>query len=503
VNGKNIYPAAKDIHERTHIIKFDLTHDFLGWHLEDNARVEFYDDKTRTDTVLLYTTGPGPDVLVRTREGFTHIQGANSFLLEKQVKDWWLLSGGYLYSRFDGDASFNQSTMHVASIPFFYGTFWNSDAIVLKREAHVFSVASLLQPLECLSISVGLQNEWSHQEGFGRINLDEGDPTFPDPSAPLIFLQQPATVQSDLDRFKASENADIRFTAIPFTILFAEGRFDQDRVGQFEQETGAVPSAFLRDTDYANNRRDLRAGFSTSPWTWLSWSAHYRNGLSNSEYDNKRDEALGLPGVGYSAFIRAREIRSDEVETKLVLRPARWLKTTLTYQIVANDYLTTTDPVPGGISPGGQLLAGNDDAHVYGFSAALTPFVKWYLTATFTYSDSRTIIANNDLPGVQPYRGNLYSVIASASYAVNARTDLEATYAFSKANYDNNNVAGGVPLGLDYDRHALTAGITRKLTERVTANLRYGFYHYSEPSTGGLNDYTAHGVFATVAVKWP
>ena len=149
-----------------------------------------------------------------------------------------------------------------------------------------------------------------------------------DDSAPLIFLQQPATIQSDLDRFKASQTADIRYTAIPFTVLFAEGRFDQDRIGQFEEETGAVPTAFLRDTDYANNRRDLRAGFSTSPWSWLSWSAHYRNDLSDNDYNNKRDEALGGPGIGYSAFIRARTIRTDEVETKLLLRPARWLKTT-------------------------------------------------------------------------------------------------------------------------------------------------------------------------------
>jgi hypothetical protein len=33
--------------------------------------------------------------------------------------------------------------------------------------------------------------------------------------------------------------------------------------------------------------------------------------------------------------------------------------------------------------------------------------------------------------------------------------------------------------------------------------LRYGYYDYSEPSTGGFNDYTAHGVFATIVMKWP
>ena len=46
-------------------------------------------------------------------------------------------------------------------------------------------------------------------------------------------------------------------------------------------------------------------------------------------------------------------------------------------------------------------------------------------------------------------------------------------------------------------------GVTRRLTSYLTSNLRYGFYHYSEPSSAGINDYTAHGVFATLSFKWP
>jgi len=40
---KNIYPASKSIDEHTHIVKFDLTQEFDGWRVEDNARVELYD----------------------------------------------------------------------------------------------------------------------------------------------------------------------------------------------------------------------------------------------------------------------------------------------------------------------------------------------------------------------------------------------------------------------------------------------------------------------------
>jgi hypothetical protein len=41
-----IYPAYKDIEERAHIIKLDVSHDIHGTLIEDNFRAEFYDQKT-------------------------------------------------------------------------------------------------------------------------------------------------------------------------------------------------------------------------------------------------------------------------------------------------------------------------------------------------------------------------------------------------------------------------------------------------------------------------
>ena len=509
VQGKNIYPSAKNIDEHVHIAKFDLTHDFAGWHLEDSARVELYTQRTLQDDASIFTIGPGPDVLVRTREGASHVQGMNTVRLERQVTDWWLLSGGYLYSRFDGDGSFNQATLDAAGVPV-PGQFWSSDVIVLKREAHVLSLASLVQPVEGLSGSLGVQTEWERQRGNGNIRLDQGDPGMPE-----SFLLVPATVQSDLDKTKVMENAGLRYTKIPFTVLFGEARFEQEAIGQSEQEdTSSVPPAiggpyaFLRDTDATNHRREGRLGFNTSPWSWFTLSAHYKNRLSDTDYDHRLDLAVDpISGAlaanpGYSAFIRHRKIDTDEAQGKLVLRPATWLRTTFTYQIVATDYSTTTDPVPGGSRPEG-LVAGRYDAHVYGLGLTLTPFERCYFSGTFTYSDSRTATAQNGNPSVVAYKGDTYSVIASANYTLNKATDLHCTYSFSRADYGQNNFADGLPLGLTYTRHGLMAGVSRRLTSYLTSTLRYGFYRYSEPSSGGINDYTAHGVFATFIVKWP
>ena len=155
------------------------------------------------------------------------------------------------------------------------------------------------------------------------------------------------------------------------------------------------------------------------------------------------------------------------------------------------------------ITPGGGILAGNYDAHVYSANAVITPWRRLYLSTTFSYSASRTRTAQNGNLSIVPYRGDTYSALASGTFALNSTTDLSASYSFSRADYGQNNAANGLPLGLEYQRHAVVAGVARRWNKDVTTNLQYGFFHYAEPSGGGLNNYTAHGIFATLTKKWP
>jgi hypothetical protein len=491
-NAKNIYPAAKDIDENVQIVKLDFLHEWAGWRIQDNARVEIYNNQTVDQQVNAFTTGPAPDSTTRTRQDFSHVQGMNTFHLEKQITSWWLCSGGYYYSRLEGDSSLSQTTVDALNAPTF-GNFW-SDQVTLRRESQIFSVASQFLPFDGLSLSIASQNEFSHQEGFGDVNLDSGIPTVPG-----LFFPLPGRVQSDFDQTRTMQNATLRYTKIPFTVLFADGRFTQDSIGEFDQEAttgGASLYDYTLKTDYANYLEDFRVGFDTSPWRWVALNAHYRYRDSNSDYDPTIDTTPGYPG-----FISHRDMHTDEVETKLTIHPATWLKNSFTYQRTSSDYRTTTDALAP-VTPGGQLLSGNYDAHVYGFNATLIPSQRLYLSGTFTYSDSRmTTWAQDNVSSVVPYRGGIYSVITSATYALDNRTDLKAAYTFSRAGYGQHNT-DGQPLGLDYAQHGLTVGIARRLNSRLATSLRYSFYRYEEPGTGGVNSFNAQGIFATVTMKW-
>ncbi len=508
-NGKNIYPAAEDINEYTHIVKLDVTHDISDWHIENNARLEFYNLETVSDTVknqLTYTnrfaTVPPTAGTVRTHEEADHVQGQNTIHLERQITDSIFVSAGYLYSKLDGDAAFNQTTLDAEGTPT-DGLFWYSDEITLKRETHSFSVSGLTRPFEGLNISVGVQPEWIHQEGFGIMHYDEGDPSF----LPSGFGLTTNHLTSDLNTQDVAEEVSTRFTRLPWTVLFAEARLSQEHIGQSESQTGDEAAfqdlGFSRDTDFSNNQQDYRAGFNTSPWRIVSLSSDFRNEISDSAYHNNQKSAS--IAEGYSAFITGRRLDTDQAQAKLSLRPANWLKTSLTYQHVTTDYHTSTQPEVLNtiqISPGGQILAGRYTADVYGINASFAPFRRFYISGSFTYSDSTMDTAQNGDPSVVPYDGHVYSAMVSANFAIDKLTDVNAAYSFSQAAYGQNNVADGLPLGLDYTRHSVMAAVTRKLTKTVTTTLRYSFAQYSEPNTGGGENYTAHGVFATVAVKW-
>lgn len=492
--SRNVFPAFKQVEERTHLLKFDLSHTIAGVGIEDSFRGEFYDLATSRPNVESFGLGnAAPDFLTRYDEHYRHFQGANTLRLETQLRDWLLLSGGYLYSRLSGEASFNAQSFFPSDPTL--GPFEGdaADELILRRESHVFNANAQLGPWRGLVVAAGVQSEWTRQEGFGDA---------------LVF-GLPARLGANLDRATVEESFGVRYTAIPYTVLYAEGRFVQESIGQFEEQApgdppGAPPD-FLRDTDATGDLKEARAGLTLSPWTWLSWQASYRHRVRADDFDHRRDldeGVFGVPGDGYSAFILARDVTSDQVETKLVLRPASWLKTSLSYRIVATDFDTVTEAVEvssaGTPLAGGRLFAGNYDAHVYGVSATLTPWRRLYWTTSFSVSQTRLVTGVNNGAEVVPFNGDVFNVLSTANYVLSTSTDLHATYSFSRADYGQANEAAGLPLGIEYDRHGVLTGFTRRFKHKLAATLQYGFFRYDEPTAGRAADYTAHAVFATL-----
>lgn len=488
--ARHIYPAFKEVDEGVHILKLDASHDFDGLFVEDNFRAEFRDLQTQRQNGFSMTDGAlAPTSFELLDESHDEFRAVNALRFEKEIRDGWFVSGGYLHSAADADASFRQTTVHASGLPA-SGDFWRSHSIILSQNSVLLNGNTRLGPWKNFTLATGVQSEWMRQEGVGNVSLDTGLP-------PNFLTPVPAALDANHQKHSLQESASLRYTGVPFTSLFAEARLEQETIGTFEEQTGRGP-IFARDTDAKSDRKDWRVGFYSSPLGTVSLGGHYRQRDKYTEY---HDHEITNSSPGYPGFLRERRIHTHELEAKLTWRPLTWLKTAFTYQIVDTDFDSATERLTNG-TPGDAIHAGTFNAHVYGLNLILTPASRWSFSGTFNYYDSRSASAHNGVGSVVPYRGDTYSVLANATYMLSTNTDLTASYTFSRADYGQDHFAAGLPLGIEYDWHVAQAGLARRF-RHATANLQYAFYQYAEPSSGGFNDYTAHAVFAILTLHWP
>ncbi len=502
---RNIYPASKSVDQDRHVIEYRIGDGSADFSWQETARLEIDDlDTTRRNASVVRPGRSKPDKAVRIQEGHKHIQGSNTLKAEKKVNDWLRVSGGYLYKHLDGEASYDATTFLTpnAGVPpttALTGNdpFWFDNEIILDRESHVVNGNTMIEPSEGLTVSSGIQSDWTRQSGFGDVRLDE-----PDPSG--VVVRQPATLDANLDKLRVQEDVEIRFTRIPYTTLFFDTRLEQEQIDQRERQVSNGSQAFLRSTDHESDLKQYKTGFSLSPWTWTSLHASYKRRLKQNDYDHTRDEALvGVPGQGFSAFIRGRDIDTDEIEVKTVFRPIGWLKTSLRYQLIATDFVADTDPIAGGqLSPGGRIFSGNYDVNRYSANLTLTPWQRIYFTSSVSYRRSRTVTTDHGNQAVAPYVGDIYSLHQSANWIVDEKTDMNLGYTLSLTDYEQDNVAAGLPLGMAFAQHTIQMGFKHRLRPNVTTKLQYAFYLYNETSTGGRNDFKAHGLFASLGMTF-
>ena len=493
---KAILPASKAIDEQLHVLRLDAGYDYAGVRFDDNFRYEFYDLGTRNTTTLKEAPNTSSSQRIRERDQQQNL--ANAFKAESQLNDWVLLSAGYLFTHTDGESSFRTTPVDAAGSPLTAGPAWNAPSLTLEQSAHVFNANAQLGLWEQMTFSAGAQTEWNRQRVFGAINLDEVDLAYPNG-----ITNYPGRGSGDYDRFTAEQKFTLRNTQIPFTVLYGEARFRQETARQIES-LNTTDANFIydfdRDTDVSRLWALYRTGFQISPWSRVSLSAYYQHRYRDDTFDHDVDNRPDSTGLGYPAFITARETSTDETASKLVLRPASWLKTTFSYRLISTDYETATDTIP--TFTGGGILSGKYNANVYSFNAILTPWRRLYLFSTFSLQDSHTVTAANDNPSVASFRGQTYSVMTTASYLLNDLTDISLGYDFSHADFSQPNQAAGLPLGIDYESHGIRAGIGRAFLKRFNARIEYNWWYYDEPSSGHYNDFTAHGIFALLRMKW-
>ena len=480
-NTRKIYPSSDGIKEHTDIVKLSVDYDISKVHLLDDFRYEhFGSDDTRDDTSINLNTLSSQTVTVH--EDYHQDAFYNTFHMDCHVNDKVYWSLGYLHSSISGNGDIQVDTPPPVG-PFDISGMAN--AIGVELDSDVVNLNTMFGPFKGLILYGGLQAEKTDTHGFTDALLTQAA------SAATTNM-----IRSSEDTESLSETLGMRYTKIPYTTLYAEGQWNEEQIDSDQVETQDGASSLALNSNETTLRQDYRVGFNTAPLSRMTLAGSYRHYLDHDDYDYPLDTVAGYPG-----FITAQDFTTDEVMAKLTLRPCSRFNVAFTYQLVSTDIRTSTEAIPV-ITPGGTLQSGDYDLNIYSVSATVTPLSRWYLTGYFSLQDTRTSTPANQNPAVQTYRGNVYTVMATTGYAIDKKTDLTLEYSYSRSDNFSNNDAAGLPLGLNFQRHAVQAGVSRKISKNVVAHLRYGFYSYDESSTGGFNNYVANLVSASCNVRF-
>lgn len=487
--GKGIFPSSKKIDERSHIFKLDLSQNWRGWEIENAFQAEFGKIETSREMADFVISEKGfPESITRIDEDDDHFRGTNMIRAERQIKPWFMLSGGYLYSDIDAEAGFNLEGFLPSNSSIFPGDF--SRIIILDRDSHVINFSSLLGPFKGLSAFFGVQNDWTTQFG-------EGD---------FFIFGSPSDLGSNFDQITTEENFGIRYTKLKNAVLHFDVKLKQREIGQREDQLiddgFSDVNDFMRETDAEMDHKQFQAGMSYFPFRWMWFQTSFQRWIRQNQYDHEIDSDLGFTsnGNGYSAFIRDRDTATDEFRIRLSLRPLRQfqnIQTSFSYHISTMDFSIITDSFDffGNIFPVGKNLSGNYDSHLYIGSISFQQ-ARLHLSATATLNDMKTSSdINSEL--IVPYEGQVYTLLGTSNYTISKTLNWTMTYSFSRADFGQTDTGMNLPIGIDYDRHGMLTGLSKKVNDKSQVRLQYGFFTYDEPTIGGAADYTAHGIFAS------
>lgn len=311
-----IWPAHQHIDEQMHLLRLRAGHEIGSWRLEDELRLQWTDFRTGRTNSSRVPPESDDRRLTRISEAHQSFQAANAFRFERRFRPWLRSTGGYLYSRYDADGTFQLWDSPLSPSATLLRR-WRSPAVIVQQTTHAANANWAVEPGRGWSCLAGLQAEWTRQQGLGRAFLEYE-------WAPDDWLVLPASQEHARDRVVLSEFVGLRWTGRKPVTFYADLKAEQDSVDLFEEQWGG-DAPFRRDTWATGRAWDGRVGLEDALGAGLGWGAAYRHRRRHVEWDHRRGpdshrfwgfSPTGLPGLHPRPRVADRSVgRAAELAT--------------------------------------------------------------------------------------------------------------------------------------------------------------------------------------------
>jgi hypothetical protein len=517
-NSRGIVPTFLAIDERRDSFALDAKHtisktDFgLGLRYD---RIDNDDSRNihRRPGELTGSVTAAADRFVTQRDEFEEdLLNAHAFT-ETRFNDRVLFTTGYSYTRLDTDVS--GSRIYGADYdpiydPLFARRQQRDEGFLDLRggsqvDQYVMNVNLMFTPWENIAIVPSLRVE--HQDQDGAVTLKQTSFNAPPARAATSEDLRNTRERGFTD---VSEQLELRYTGFTNWVLYARGEWLEGEGTLRERQADNDPDAeepataiIERDTDSDRFTQKYVTGVNWYPLRRMNMAAQYYYKIRENDYTHKVDLTTNAPPSGnrYPAFLTDHDFETHDLNFRVTVRPC--INVTL---VSRYDYQLST------IHTKADFLADIESAemttHILSESISWTPWARLYLQGSLSYVlDQLETPANNFVGSetnniVPKSRNNYWNASALAGFALDDKTDLQTQYTYYRADNYRDNSEFSVPYGADAEEHSVTATLSRQLTKKLRASLKYGFFSNRDVTSGGHNSYAAHLVYSSLQYRF-
>jgi len=275
--------------------------------------------------------------------------------------------------------------------------------------------------------------------------------------------------------------------------------------GSLDQYGGLVPisgiglSPVASGIDGQNFVQKYAAGARWYPTRRITLDAGGYYKLDRYRYDYSTDSAPNNSPVRYPGYLALQRFATYDGNLRLTVRPLQNLTLSSRYEY----QWSTIHTMPDGLSGLSEVESAQMRTHILAQDATWVPWSRLSLQAGFSYVLSDTHTPASDVTqAILDARNNYWTVNFTSGLVLNDKTDLDVSYFYYQADDFSDIALSGVPYGAGAQEHAVTATLTRRISEKIRLSLKYGYFRFLDAPSAGNADYGVHLIYATMRYRF-
>lgn len=351
---------------------------------------------------------------------------------------------------------------------------------------YLMNLNLMWNPVKSFSIVPSLRVEKQELDSMSSFLETGNGPTAADQAA------------SSRNLLEVAERLEMRYTGVTNWVFYARGDWTEGDGDLRENGGGGLTGPILRFTRDERFIQRYTAGANWYPLRRLNIDLQYYHKLRDNNFDHEIDSTPNNSPDRYPAYLLIQNFETDDANMRVTLRPLNNVTLVSRYDFQLSSINTTPDSVSGL----GDVQSSEVESHVLGQNITWIPWKRLFWQAGINYVWSKTATpASQYTQAVLDSQNNYWDLSSTAGFIIDDKTDLQAHYFFYRAN-NYEGPTDYVPYGAGARENGVTLTLTRKLRENLRLTCRYGYFDYTDETSGGHNDYTAHLIYASMQYRF-